>query len=413
MRLCIHRGASEIGGTCIELEARGRRLVLDVGLPLDVDPDEVALHPVPGFAAADSSLLGVLISHGHLDHHGLARRLPPGTRFLIGRAAREILAAAEVFSPAGIALENTVELEDRRPLTLGPFTVTPFLVDHSAYGAHAALIEADGKRLFYTGDLRGHGRKAALFERLVREPPRGVDLLLMEGTTLGRPGSGRGFPTETALEARLVALFSETPGMPLVWCSGQNIDRLVTVYRACKRSGRELIVDMYTAHVLRATGNPNIPRAEWDGVRVFLPASQRWRIIERQAFEVSRLYQGRRIHREQLAGAAPRSVMLFRPSMIRDVEQARCLEGARLVYSMWQGYLERPEQRAFLDWLERRRMPLEVVHTSGHASVRDLVRLRRAFDGARVIPVHTAQPSRYRELFGDVTLLEDGRWLGV
>jgi len=39
--------------------------------------------------------------------------------------------------------------------------------------------------------------------------------------------------------------------------------------------------------------------------------------------------------------------------------------------------------------------------------------LRRAFDGARVIPVHTAQASRYRELFGDVARLEDGQWLGV
>ena len=35
MRVCIHRGTKEIGGTCIELEAQGQRLVLDVGLPLN------------------------------------------------------------------------------------------------------------------------------------------------------------------------------------------------------------------------------------------------------------------------------------------------------------------------------------------------------------------------------------------
>ena len=35
MKLRIHRGTKEIGGTCIEGEARGKHLALDVGLPLD------------------------------------------------------------------------------------------------------------------------------------------------------------------------------------------------------------------------------------------------------------------------------------------------------------------------------------------------------------------------------------------
>jgi len=49
MRACIHRGTKEIGGTCIELESQGKRIVLDVGLPLDVvDPNE---FPSPSFGA--------------------------------------------------------------------------------------------------------------------------------------------------------------------------------------------------------------------------------------------------------------------------------------------------------------------------------------------------------------------------
>ena len=42
MRLRIHRGTKEIGGTCIEVEAHGKRLALDVGLPLDAPDDEDA-----------------------------------------------------------------------------------------------------------------------------------------------------------------------------------------------------------------------------------------------------------------------------------------------------------------------------------------------------------------------------------
>src|SRR5688572_21810653 len=99
MRICVHRGTREIGGTCVEVESQGRRIVLDIGLPLDAgDPGEVPLHPIRGFAEPDPSLLGVVISHPHQDHYGLAYRLPRETRFLIGNAARRILEAADVFT---------------------------------------------------------------------------------------------------------------------------------------------------------------------------------------------------------------------------------------------------------------------------------------------------------------------------
>ncbi len=34
MRLCIHRGAAEIGGNCIEVKASGQSILLDLGAPL-------------------------------------------------------------------------------------------------------------------------------------------------------------------------------------------------------------------------------------------------------------------------------------------------------------------------------------------------------------------------------------------
>ena len=355
MRVCIHRGAAEIGGTCVELASSGgERLVLDAGLPLEVALEDATVPPVPGFMEPNARLLGVVLSHPHQDHYGMAHRLPDETRFIIGAAAERILAAAEVFSPAGIALQRTLHMEHRVPLTLGPFTVTPYLVDHSAYDAHAVLVEADGVRLFYSGDLRAHGRKGALFEQLMRRPPRDVDALLLEGTTLDSPDREPRFATEAELEPRFVEAMSRAAGLALVWCSGQNVDRLVTVHRACKRTGRQLILDMYTAHVLRATGNPNIPQARWDGVRVFLPHFQKRRVLAREAFDVSGLYRDARIYPEELAAAASRSVMLFRPSMMEDLERAGCLEGAGLIYSMWDGYLEQEEQQPFMSWLQDR-----------------------------------------------------------
>ncbi len=69
MRLRIHHGASEIGGNCIELLSGTSRLLLDLGLPLQAGSH--GLPSVSGLTQADPDLLGVVLSHPHLDHYGL------------------------------------------------------------------------------------------------------------------------------------------------------------------------------------------------------------------------------------------------------------------------------------------------------------------------------------------------------
>jgi ribonuclease J len=410
MKVCIHRGAKEIGGTCIEIESQGKRLVLDIGQPLDCPDPELAVMPeVKGFAEEDASLLGVILSHPHQDHYGLAHRLPESTHFLMGAAAERILKAAADFTPSGGTFKHVTHLENNKPIKLDPFTITPYLVDHSAYDAYAVLIEADGKRLFYTGDLRGHGRKSKLFESLIAHPPANVDVLLMEGTTLQRESTEKGFQTEHELELELAKLFKETQGMPLVNCSGQNIDRIVTVFNAAKRSGRNFIVDMYTAHILDSTQNPKVPQFFWKEVSVFLPDSQRKRIKRDKSFAISNKFKSARIYPEELAAAASRSVMLFRPTMCRDLENENCLGGACFAYSMWDGYLSDEKNKEFLAWLDQRNIQLHKCHTSGHASVSDLRRLRNAFASAVAVPVHCAEPELFNTTFDNVQMHSDNQ----
>ena len=101
MKVRIHRGAAEIGGTCIEVEAgSGHRILLDLGRPLNAGFDaDVALPVVSGLGEPDPSLLGLVISHPHLDHYGLAIRLDGGVPVYMGEEAHRLLQAAAFFSP--------------------------------------------------------------------------------------------------------------------------------------------------------------------------------------------------------------------------------------------------------------------------------------------------------------------------
>lgn len=56
--------------------------------------------------------------------------------------------------------------------------------------------------------------------------------MLMEGSSLGRLSDDETFPSEEDLEETFVTRFEQTKGIALVACWAQNIDRVVTIYRA-------------------------------------------------------------------------------------------------------------------------------------------------------------------------------------
>lgn len=411
MRLCIHRGASEVGGTCIEIEHDGARLILDAGLPLRPEPNvEPRLPAVGGLLGGDPSMVGVIVSHGHPDHFGLIDQIHPSVPRFAGAATQRILQEAVFYTLHGADLNTSGSLLDRRPFRVGPFTITPFLVDHSAFDAYAVLVSGSGKHILYSGDLRGHGRKAASFERLVADPPPDIDVLLLEGTNLLRSTAGL---TERQVEDEFLSICRNTKGMVLACYSAQNIDRLVSIFRAARRAGRILILDLYTASIARATGRATIPQASWDGVRVFVPQSQRAQVKRSGDYGRVDWIRGCRVYPEGLAKLSDQMVMTFRGSMAAELERAGCLTDAHAVWSLWSGYLKEPSGGRLQSWLSERGIPLSIVHSSGHANAVDLQRFAFAVNAREVVPVHTWHPEQYCQYFNSVRMRANGEWWTV
>jgi len=415
MRVCIHRGSKQIGGSCVEVESYGRRLLIDFGLPLDAEEDTRQYLPnIAGLDGTDPSLLGVLISHPHLDHFGLLTHISPEIPVGMGAAARRILEAAAPFLPGNWPTPaKGWHYQSGQSFDIGPFCVTPFLVDHSAYDAYALQLESGGKRIFYSGDFRAHGRKAALFDRLAANPPANMDALLLEGSSIGRIGDDQSFPTECDIEAQFSQVFSTTEGLAMVHTSAQNIDRIVSIMRASKRTGRKLIVDLYTAAILEATANHNIPKSDWPEVALFIPQAQRIQIKKNSWFDLLKHHAANRIYLEHLQEAPGKATLLFRPLHRFDLERGDCLAGATYIYSQWEGYWEQGSYDMVKGWLERNAIPKHSIHTSGHASPTDLKKFVTALNPRKVVPIHSFMPERYPELFPNVESHPDGQWWEV
>lgn len=412
MRFKIHRGAEEIGGNCIEVESGGKAILLDLGAPLMGDQHGVdALPPVRGLTdGSNPDLLGLVISHPHADHYGLVIHAHDSIPVFIGREADKLLRAAIAFGPFGAEFSSVRHYSDRVSFQIGPFKLTPYLADHSAFDSYSLLIEADGHSLFYSGDLRAHGWKKWAFDALLRDAPIGVDAMLLEGTTLGRAAGEVGM-SEADLVEPLCGHMNESEGMVLAAFSGQNIDRFVTFYKAALKSGRTFVVDLYIAHLLRAIGRESLPDPTDSNLRVFLPHRTKLKIVRDESFDLVAPYRDRRIYPDEMRRRRGSLVMSFRASMAIDLVRADCLEGAKLVYSMWPGYLER-DGFDLREWCVEHEVGFAVEHTSGHASASDLTKLVSAMQPKVLIPIHTIAPAGFEALGHGIQKVPNGRWFG-
>ena len=105
--------------------------------------------------------------------------------------------------------------------------------------------------------------------------------------------------------------------------------------------------------------------------------------------------------------------MLFRAWMLRDLERAKALTGATVIWSQWKGYLEEGSGAQLKADCKARGIPFEIIHTSGHANVADLKRLAAAVGPMALVPIHTFEAERFPELFQNVVRHSDGDWWEV
>lgn len=412
MKVLIHRGSQEIGGTCIQLSTQNSTILLDLGLPLSKDSRSLDVTTL--------RLDAVLISHPHQDHFGLIDALDPSVPVYIGELGKNLIDATRVLIGKELHANTFRHFKSWQPFVVGDFTVTPYLVDHSAADAYGFLIEAGGKRVFYSGDFRGHGRKSVLFDRIVGDPPKDIDLLFMEGTMMQR--SNDDFPTEADVERKIFETIKRQENISFLISSSQNIDRVVSAFRACKRSGKTLVIDIYTAWVLEKMKHVSnhIPAMEWDLVKVYATHSQDKKLTERPEFfgDFRKRVYKHRVLKEELQ-ANPSGYLFFgKMSQFRTIDRYKGDKRVNVIYSQWLGYLSSSDSdyfgaEAMAAYRNDPQVHFVYAHTSGHATVDDLQRFATAVNPGRLIPVHTEHGDLFPRCFEKVCCLADGQALNL
>jgi len=85
----------------------------------------------------------------------------------------------------------------------------------------------------------------------------------MEGTMMQRNNDE--FPKESAVEQKIFETVRNQQNISFIISSSQNIDRIVSAYRACKRAGKTFVIDIYTAWVLEQLKYVSTVPLRWNG----------------------------------------------------------------------------------------------------------------------------------------------------
>lgn len=428
--LTIYRGTHNIGGCCTEITAGGERILIDLGANLPGSDAPITDEQLVAKVFDGRPVAGLLFTHPHGDHYGLYKKVLENVPMYIGPMAKEILEILVsrldyVSKEKGLPEEKGLPIVKQMKTyeagkTLDAFEniqVLPLYVDHSAPDAYMFYIQTEGKKILYSGDFRDHGimgEKDRLWRMLEKYVPKGIDLLITEGTMLSR--ETKTGPDLVQTEAQLGEKAEEyfrKHKYNFVLVSSTNLDSIMEFYLHTPE-GMSFVCDAYQAEVM-------LTAMKWMECRRIFPQYRRpggpppIRVLQVQSTDrrlaylrVLRSKLKRRIRIE----TAPDDilerdgfVMLVRknsdpnPSstVFKEMRDKFYPLDGQIIYSMWDGYLE-PEHadKALLDYIGNRQ-PVH-LHTSGHAYVETIAKLIETVQPKTIVPMHTEKADEFTSI---------------
>jgi ribonuclease J len=100
------------------------------------------------------------------------------------------------------------------------------------------------------------------------------------------------------------------------------------------------------------------------------------------------------------------------------VDKLRTKGTINIIYSQWDGYLREEHKHYCTDYINDLKKDSSIsfnsIHTSGHATVPDLLKFAKAINAKKIVPIHTAFPETFKmefekEAFTNINLWDDGK----
>ena len=420
MNITIHRGLEQIGGCITEISTETSRVFIDMGQNLPGNKEKTTPEQdkelVEGiFRNNPKKYEAVAYTHAHEDHVGLFSYVPNNVPQYIGEGGKEILLAKydlikkghemEYGVVSAVSAHNNSESQklsceqlartindDKEKISrlkgfhtwqrskphaelqsfkVGDIRITPFFNCHSIYDSYMLLIEADGKRIWHTGDYRKHGYMGKGLIPTLKRYATDIDVLITEGTMLKRDDEC----IHERVVSRKMASVMDAFKYVVVLASATDIERLAAIKEAAKKIHRDLyICSGYMSRTMKIFNRREAKASK--GLFAFHPKyvsydDKKIPAMQKKGFVL-------------VAGVMQRA---FVEELCEDLDPSEVL----LIYSSWDGYYkdpelveENPRYKLFRDAFSN----VVDIHTYGHADRKTINEFIETVKPKEVICIH-------------------------
>lgn len=260
-------GLEEIGRNMTLFEYKNKVLIVDMGLQFPEENMPGIDYIIPNISyftnqqtsrknispkevlSNKKEIVGVIITHGHLDHFGAVPQLMPklgNPPMFATKFTKALILKRQYDHPESGKLEVS-EFSKKDTLKLSPFEIEFFHVNHNIPDSVGLVIKTPVGNIMHTGDFKfDHspvGDDPADIPRIVELASLGIDILMSDSTN----AEDKGYTiSESEIERNLEELIKNLNGRVIVATFGSLTSRVQELINIAERQGRYIALDGYS-----------------------------------------------------------------------------------------------------------------------------------------------------------------------
>lgn len=253
LRIVPLGGLGEIGKNMTLIEYESKILIIDMGLkfPGEAAPGiDFIIPSVSYLEGKKKNIVGVIFTHGHLDHIGaipfLINKIGNETPLFAGSLARGIILKRQDEYPEKGKL-NIKAVKNGEKIKLGPFEIEFIGMNHNIPDNLGFLIKTPVGNIFHSSDFKFDKNpindKPTNFNKLRAIGDKGVLLLMSDSTGAEEEGHSL---SEKEIMANLEKIFKEAKGRIIVSTFSSLINRIQQVITLSEKYHRKIAIEGYS-----------------------------------------------------------------------------------------------------------------------------------------------------------------------
>ena len=476
-QITFYGGVHEIGGNKFLVEDKGTKIFLDFGMQMGkvnqyfaefVNPRicngmgdlfEFGLLPKikglyrkdyakhMGFdGGEDNEIDAVILTHAHVDHAAYIHYIRPDIPIYCSEGTRLIMQAfqdtgsteeyitfkenfqikknknGEISRTRGDDMKYPRKInvfQDSKNFKIDSIEVEPIAIDHSLPGVSGFIIHTSNGSIGYTADIRFHGRRSSDTQRFVhRCAESDLDMLLCEGTRVNETFSN----TELDVENEVKNIVNKTKNLLICTYPTRDLDRLVSFYNAAVLSGRDLVIDLKQAYILKLFQTSELwkniyPKPTDSRIKIYIPR-KRWGLIDKNLGTWTKkllledydnwadeFIDYKNAVNYQDVSRNPKDMIFYCSDFqLQELIDVRPIENSTYIRSSTEPFDDEMEldQRRVKRWLVhfgliKREEEWNHIHVSGHGSGDQIKKVIDESNSKTLVPIHTEHEEYHKK----------------